>query len=114
MDVSPLLLIKHQNLTTSSYNNEDEVGNRIREFLSMNPDVKREDIFVTTKVWTHLMQPVDVEWSLNDSLKKLDLNYVDCLLLHFPLATERMENYEPMEDANEDVSIRSRYLEITS
>jgi len=76
------------------YQNEDEVGNAIKDFLSQYPDVKREDIFVTTKVWNHLHRPEDVEWSLKDSLRKLQLDYVDAFLIHWPIAAERTEDYK--------------------
>ncbi|KAE8445817.1 Glycerol 2-dehydrogenase (NADP(+)) [Mollisiaceae sp. DMI_Dod_QoI] len=71
------------------YQNEEEVGSGIREFLSQNPSVKREDIFITTKVWNHLHEPEDVEWSLKDSLKKLQTPYVDAFLIHWPIASEK-------------------------
>ncbi|RFU32113.1 hypothetical protein B7463_g4228, partial [Scytalidium lignicola] len=53
------------------YENEDEVGSAVQEFLAANPGVQRSDIFITTKVWQHLHEPEDVEWSLNDSLRQL-------------------------------------------
>lgn len=65
-----------------SYLNEEEVGTGLREFLSKNPSIKRTDIFITTKVWPHLSEPEDVEWSLNNSLEMLGTNYVDCFLIH--------------------------------
>jgi hypothetical protein len=71
------------------YQNEEEVGSGIRDFLSQNPVVKRADIFITTKVWNHLHEPVDVEWSLKDSLKKLQTPYVDAFLIHWPIASEK-------------------------
>ncbi|CZR61758.1 probable reductase [Phialocephala subalpina] len=71
------------------YQNEEEVGSGIREFLSQNPSVKREDIFITTKVWNHLHEPEDVEWSLKDSLEKLQTPYVDAFLIHWPIASEK-------------------------
>lgn len=36
-----------------------------------------------------------VEWSLNDSLKKLRLDYVDLFLMHWPVAVERTADYMP-------------------
>jgi diketogulonate reductase-like aldo/keto reductase len=71
------------------YQNEEEVGSGIRDFLSQNPSVKRSDIFITTKVWNHLHTPEDVEWSLKDSLKKLQTPYVDAFLIHWPIASEK-------------------------
>lgn len=71
------------------YQNEDEVGTGIREFLSRNPSVKRSDLFITTKVWNHLHQPEDVEWSLKSSLQRLQTPYVDAFLVHWPIAAEK-------------------------
>jgi diketogulonate reductase-like aldo/keto reductase len=74
------------------YQNEDEVGTGIKEFLSKHPEAKREEIFVVTKVWQHLHQPDDVLWSINDSLKKFQLDYVDLFLIHWPFAAEKTED----------------------
>ncbi|KAE9376593.1 putative alcohol dehydrogenase [Stipitochalara longipes BDJ] len=71
------------------YRNEDEVGSGMKDFLSQNPSVKRSDIFITTKVWNHFHEPEDVEWSLKDSLKKLQTPYVDAFLIHWPIASEK-------------------------
>jgi diketogulonate reductase-like aldo/keto reductase len=60
--------------------------------LVENPSVKREDLFITTKVWPHLAEPEDVEWSLNNSLKMLGIDYVDCFLVHWPFAAEKTKD----------------------
>lgn len=75
-----------------SYLNEGEVGSGLKEWLSRNPAVKRSDIFITTKVWPHLAEPKDVEWSLNNSLEMLGTNYVDCFLIHWPFAVEKTDD----------------------
>lgn len=67
--------------------------------------MKREDIFVTTKVWCHNFEPEDVEWSINDSLKKFGLDYVDCLLLHWPFIAERTEDHQIKKDTDGKVCI---------
>lgn len=77
------------------YANEDEVGQAIQDFLKENPSVKREDLFVTTKVWNHLHRYDDVLWSLEDSLKNLQLSYVDLFLVHWPIAAEKDEKHQP-------------------
>lgn len=61
--------------------NEDEVGEALKEAFSTGI-VKREDIFVTTKLWcTYHSRP---EENLDLSLKSLGLDYVDLYLMHWP------------------------------
>jgi diketogulonate reductase-like aldo/keto reductase len=91
----------------SLYENEELVGKAIKEFFQIRPDVKREDLFITTKVWNHLHEPEDVEWSLNESLRRLGLDYVDLYLLHYPVATEKDGNDQQLKNANGKVSISS-------
>lgn len=71
------------------YLNEDEVGDALHDFLAKNPSVKREDIFICTKVWNHLHEPEDVKWSLENSCSKLRVDYIDLFLVHWPIATEK-------------------------
>jgi len=72
--------------TAWGYKNEHEVGAAIADFLQENKNVKREDLFVTTKISDTLHAPEEVEWGMQDSLKKLGLEYVDLALVHWPVA----------------------------
>jgi 2,5-diketo-D-gluconate reductase B len=65
--------------TAQVYENEREVGEGLRASR-----VKRDDVFVTTKVWTNHFAPNDLERSTKESLTKLRLTEVDLLLLHWP------------------------------
>lgn len=65
--------------TAQAYDNEDAVGEAIA-----NSDVAREDIFLTTKIWTDHFHDGDLQASLKASLKRLGTDYVDLLLLHWP------------------------------
>ncbi|MGI6232204.1 MAG: aldo/keto reductase [Prevotella sp.] len=65
--------------TASSYMNEEGVGNAIR-----NSGLKREDLFITTKLWVQDYEYEDALKSFDLSLKKLGLDYVDLYLLHKP------------------------------
>lgn len=65
------------------YGNEEEVGNGIKAALASGK-VKREDLFVTTKLWCTYHSRV--EQALDESLKRLGLDYVDLYLMHWPLA----------------------------
>ena len=65
--------------TAQIYENEREVGDGLRA-----SGVKRDDVFVTTKVWTTHFAPHDLERSTKESLSRLHLTAVDLLLLHWP------------------------------
>lgn len=75
------------------YQNEGEVGDALSDFLAKNSNVKREDIFICTKVWNHLHQPEDVKWSFQDSCRKLRVDYIDLFLVHWPIASEKNEDH---------------------
>lgn len=77
------------------YKNEGEVGEAVRDFLKENTSVKREDIVICTKVWNHLHEPEEVKWSFENSLKNFGLEYIDIFLVHWPIAAERDDNYDP-------------------
>jgi diketogulonate reductase-like aldo/keto reductase len=65
--------------TAQVYENEREVGEGLRASRA-----RRDDVFVTTKVWTTHFAPNDLERSTKESLTKLRLTEVDLLLLHWP------------------------------
>ena len=65
--------------TAAQYGNETEVGNAIKESC-----VKREDIFLTTKLWTRDVREGKVVEAFENSLKNLKTEYVDLYLIHWP------------------------------
>ena len=65
--------------TAQVYENEREVGEGLRA-----SGVRRDELFVTTKIWTTHFAPNDLERSTKESLAKLRLSEVDLLLLHWP------------------------------
>ena len=67
--------------TAQNYGNEREVGEGIRA-----SGVPREDVFITTKVWFNRLAPGDLERSVDESLERLKLPWVDLLLIHWPNA----------------------------
>ena len=87
------------------YGNEEAIGDAVHDFLKENSSVKREDLFIGTKVWIHLMAPEDVRWSLNDSLKKLRLDYVDSFLIHWPFAAQKQDQHNPVQKENGQVAM---------
>jgi 2,5-diketo-D-gluconate reductase B len=65
--------------TAQMYGNEREVGEGLRA-----SGVKREDVFITTKVWWDRLQAGEFEKSVEESLERLQLPAVDLLLAHWP------------------------------
>jgi 2,5-diketo-D-gluconate reductase B len=66
--------------TAQIYENEAQVGQGIK-----NSPVDREDIFLTTKVWMDQVSDGALQASVEESLKKLGTDYVDLLLIHWPV-----------------------------
>ena len=67
--------------TAQMYGNEREVGEGVRA-----SGIAREDVFLTTKVWHNRLAAGDLERSVDESLGRLKLSYVDLLLIHWPNA----------------------------
>lgn len=65
--------------TAESYENEEAVGNAIK-----NSGVKREDLFITTKLWIQSNGYEGAKKSFEKSMKKLQLDYLDLYLIHQP------------------------------
>lgn len=83
--------------TARSYENEEEVGSAIQKKIKEGV-VKREDIFIVTKLWNTNHEPHKVEAACRRSCEKLGLGYIDLYLMHYPTAfTERTPfEYWPM------------------
>lgn len=65
--------------TAAAYENEFEIGQAI-----MQSNLKRSDIFITSKVWKDSMGYDNTIKSLNNTLKNLNLEYIDLFLIHWP------------------------------
>ncbi|XP_042542112.1 aldo-keto reductase family 1 member C23-like protein [Dipodomys spectabilis] len=76
--------------TAYVYEVEEEVGRAIRSKIEEGT-VKREDIFLTSKVWSTFNGPELVRPCLERSLKKLQLDYVDLYLIHLPTSLKHGE-----------------------
>lgn len=68
------------------YLNEKAVGEAFSAFLASNPAVKREHLFVTSKVWNSCHAREKVVDACKQSLADLQLDYVDLYLVHFPFS----------------------------
>src|SRR4051812_28517252 len=83
------------------YRNEEVVGEAMQEVFEAG-EIKREDVFIATKLWNNNHRPDRVKPAFNASLKKLQLDYVDLYLIHTPFAFQPGDEQDP-RDANGDV-----------
>src|ERR1700744_5410399 len=78
------------------YKNESQVGNALREGMT-TLGLKREDIFVTTKLWNSNHRPERVRPAFEASLERLKLTHLDLYLIHTPYAFQPGDNQEPRD-----------------
>ena len=69
--------------TAVAYGNEEAVGAGIKAAIDEGI-VKREELFITTKMWFRAFETEDCRNAMEESLKKLELSYIDMVLLHWP------------------------------
>ncbi|MYV17422.1 aldo/keto reductase [Furfurilactobacillus milii] len=87
--------------TAAIYHNEAWVGEALAE-----SDVKREDLFITSKVWDSNTTYDETMAAFKESLKKLQTDYLDLYLIHWP-SEGYTEKWRAMEDLYNDGQIKS-------
>ncbi len=87
--------------TAQAYGNEEAVGRAIKKC-----GVPREELFITTKVWISNAGYENAKKSIEESLKKLQLDYLDLLLIHQPFS-DYYGTYRAMEDLYKEGKIRA-------
>ena len=90
--------------TARIYGNEEGVGRGIRRAIK-DGIVKREEIFVTTKMWTSDFSNGDA--AVDASLKRLGLDYIDLMILHHSQPRNDVDAYKAMERAVKAGKLRS-------
>ncbi|MGK9043380.1 aldo/keto reductase [Mammaliicoccus vitulinus] len=94
--------------TAQIYQNEEKVGQGIKEGLEES-GLKREDLFITTKLWMSDYGRENVQLAYEASLKKLGLDYVDLYLIHWPGQDTALisETWKAMEDLYNEGKIKN-------
>jgi diketogulonate reductase-like aldo/keto reductase len=86
--------------TAKLYGNEREVGKAVRE-----SGIKREELFVTTKLWpTDFFNP---QKAFDESLSKLDIGYIDLYLIHWPIPMMTRSIWQTMEKIYKSKKVRA-------
>ncbi|SIS47114.1 aldo/keto reductase [Salimicrobium flavidum] len=88
--------------TASFYENEKEVGEAIRE-----SEVPREEIFITTKVWNDEQGYAETLIAFERSLEKLQLDYIDLYLIHWPVPGKFQDTWRALEDLYKHGRVRA-------
>ncbi len=71
--------------TAAAYGNEEKIGEALAEIFAEG-EIFREDVFITSKLWNDSHAEGQVRPALEESLKKLKLDYLDLYLIHWPVA----------------------------
>ena len=87
--------------TAQSYGNEEAVGKAIQEI-----SVPRNELFITTKVWVANYGYEKTKASVEESLKKMQLDYIDLVLLHQPF-NDYYGAYKALEDLYKEGKIKA-------
>ncbi|MED1204106.1 aldo/keto reductase [Heyndrickxia acidicola] len=82
--------------TAAIYENEESVGKGIKEGLKA-VGLKRDDLFITSKVWNSDLGYEETLAAYETSLKKLDLEYLDLYLIHWPVEGKYKEAWKALE-----------------
>src|SRR5690554_5798386 len=103
--VSHALQVGYRHVDTAAiYDNEEGVGAGVRD-----SGVKREEVFVTTKIWNAEQGFETTGKALEESLRRLQLDYVDLLLIHWPVPAKDLfvETWHALIQAKEQGKVRS-------
>lgn len=78
------------------YRNEEAVGDAVQDAFKEGT-LQREDLFVTTKLWNTNHRPERVKRAFDASRRRLQLEYIDCYLIHTPFAFQAGDDQDPRD-----------------
>jgi diketogulonate reductase-like aldo/keto reductase len=79
------------------YRNEEAVGDAMQAAFKAGT-VRREEVFVTTKLWNTNHRPERVKPAFEASLRRLQIDYADCYIIHTPFAFQPGEDQDPRDE----------------
>jgi len=82
------------------YENQQEVGDALKKVIPSL--VRREDLFITSKLWNDAHHPSEVERQLDSTLSQLGTPYVDLFLVHWPVAFAQGHGKFPLRESKSD------------
>lgn len=88
--------------TASMYGNEAEVGEAVR-----SSDVRRRELFVTSKAWSHEHGQEEVKAACAQSLDRSGLDYLDLYLIHWPTGGRNVETWQGMIELRDEGLVKA-------
>jgi len=79
------------------YRNEEAVGEAMQEMFKAGR-IRREDVFITTKLWNTNHRPERVKSAFDGSRRRLQIDTVDCYIIHTPFAFQPGDDQDPRDE----------------
>uniref|UniRef100_A0A674HUX6 alcohol dehydrogenase (NADP(+)) n=1 Tax=Taeniopygia guttata TaxID=59729 RepID=A0A674HUX6_TAEGU len=92
------------------YQNENEIGNAVQQKIKEGA-VKREELFIVTKLWNTFHEKSLVKVGLKKSLAALQLDYLDLYLMHFPMGYKAGEELQPVDEKGHSIPSDTDFLD---